>query len=317
MINAIGRTKIKISEINQAVQNDYQAFFKECDQSYENKLRKIADRLKKDAETPEIIMMSGPSSSGKTTTSLKIQRNLLDMNIKAVTISLDDFFKGRDETPILPDGSKDFESINALDIDLLEKTLTDLVYKGKAQIPIFDFKKGKRSDDTKTIELVPGSVAVVEGLHALDTTITGLLPPEYVMKLYVSVSSDFIDDNGKEILTARDVRLIRRTIRDYKFRGSSPENTLSMWDKVCKGEDMYIRPFKKYADVTVNSAFKCEPNLFSESARKLFGSVPKTSAYFERAARITEALTQFETMPMSILPGTSLLREFTGGSVYY
>lgn len=262
-------------------------------------------------------MLSGPSSSAKTTTSLKLRARLMEHGVRATAISLDDFFKDRDETPLLPDGSHDFESIQSLDVPLLQQTLSDLIVKGAAQLPLFDFKKGVRSPKTRSVVLDAGSVAIVEGLHALDTTITSAVPEGHLLKIYVSVSSDFVDDAGAVVLSARDVRLIRRTIRDYKYRNSSPENTLIMWPAVCRGEDLYVRPFKRYSDITVNSVFECEPCLFHNAATRLFAQVGPESVHYEKAQALLKAVAQFHEMQPSLMPETCVLREFAGHSVYY
>jgi uridine kinase len=317
MITAIGRTKVLVDDVNLETKADSAKLFKACDDRYEKKVREIVKHIVNNPARSRIIMLSGPSASGKTTTSLKLKQGLEEQGFKAITISMDDFFKGRYEVPPEPDGSRDFESINALDLELLKTDLSDLIFKGRSELPIFDFKLGSRSSQTRDVELDEGSVAIVEGLHALDSAVTDRIPQDYLLKLYVSVSSDFVDSEGAGVLSARDVRLIRRTIRDFNFRGSSPENTLDMWESVCRGEDMYIRPFKKFADITVNSLFNCEPCLFKETALKLFATVPESSEHYKKAKSIVECISKFEDMPMDIAPANCLLREFTGGSVYY
>lgn len=316
-IKTIGRAKIKVSEVNLLAKKDAKAFFDFCNGRYEKKLDSIADRIAADPSKARLIMLSGPSASGKTTTSLKIQEKLKKRGCGAVTISMDDFFKNREDAPLLPDGTRDYESSAALDTDLLKERLGKLIFNGRANIPIFDFKTGHRLEKERTVVLDKGDVAVVEGLHALDTAITGLLPAEYILKIYVSVSSDFVDDEGKNILSARDMRLIRRTVRDFNFRGASVSNTLDMWDAVCRGEDLYVRPFKRYADITVNSAFNCEPCIFKQKAIELFSTIPEDSPHIERARHILTGLNEIEPMPESLLPGDCMLREFMGGSTYY
>lgn len=289
----------------------------QCDQKYEKRIGEIVDRVAADGSTVRMIMLSGPSASGKTTTSYKIKQGLEQAGMKAVTISMDDFFKPREMAPSLPDGSKDFESIDAIDLPLLQSCLLQLISKGWADLPVFNFKLGNREEKTNRVELTEGSVAVVEGLHALDTSVTEGLPAQHMLKLYISVSSDFEDDDGKVLLTARDIRLIRRTIRDYHFRGSSPENTLDMWDTVCRGEELYVRPFKKYADMAVNSVFPCEPCLFGQTAIQLFQKVPAQSEYYNKAQEIIRAASGFVEMPLELIPGSCVLREFVGGSDYF
>lgn len=312
----LARAKIDISDVNARVRKDAKAFFEECDRKYEKKILGIAERIAADPMGSRIIMLSGPSSSCKTTTSLKVQRELAARGVAAVTISMDDFFKSRDNVPVLEDGTRDFESIDALNIDLLEQTLSDLLFKGEANFPVFNFKAGETRTETRHCELKEGQVAIVEGIHALDPRITDGLPGGNTLKLYVSVSSDFVE-NGKIVLSARDVRLIRRTIRDQRYRNSLPENTLDMWDSVCRGENLYIRPFKKFADDTINSVFACEPCLLQATARELFGTVTPESRHFNKTRELLDALSRFDAMPLAMAPETCVLREFTGGSVYY
>lgn len=317
MMNTILRAKIRISEVNKAASDNPSAFFSVCNGKYEQKVRSVAEKIKERIAQTHIIMLSGPSASGKTTTSMKIKEELAKLGITAITISMDDFFKGKEKVPAQPDGKKDFESISALDLDLLKSCLAGLIYKGRAELPVFNFKLGERDKKTRAVELSGGNVAIVEGLHALDTVVTEDFPPENVFKLYVSVSSDFVGQSGDTILNARQMRLIRRTIRDFRFRGSSPENTLDMWDDVCEGEDRYIRPFKKYADMTINSAFSCEPCLFRSQAEELFSKVPEGSIHYDRAAELIRALSEFRKIPMELVPSDSMLREFIGGSIYF
>jgi len=313
----LGRAKILRTEVNKQAMADDKAFFEICNDSYEKRIRDIAHRIACDDNRVKLIMLSGPSASGKTTTSLKIMEELGKLGVEAVTISMDDFFKCRDETPKLEDGSRDFESIKALDHELLKSTLSCLIEKGEASLPIYNFKLGRRGDDMRKVELKNSSVALVEGLHALDTVVTDGISADRILKIYVSVSSDFVNEDATAVLTAREVRLIRRTVRDHNFRGSSPENTLDMWDSVCRGEDRYVRPFKKYADITVNSLYKCEPCIFKDTAISLFKTVNSGSIHYERAQHIISALSGFEPMQLEIVPSSCMLREFFGGSIYF
>ncbi|HEX2937776.1 MAG TPA: nucleoside kinase [Ruminiclostridium sp.] len=316
-VKTIGRAKVKVSEVNSAALNDEKAFFTLCNEKYEKKIDGIAKRIAENPAKARLIMLSGPSASGKTTTSLKIQEALKKRRCGAVTISMDDFFKNREDAPLLPDGTRDYESSEALDTELLKEKLGELIFKGRTALPVFDFKTGHRADGKHPVVLDEGQVAVVEGLHALDTCITGLLPAEFILKIYVSVSSDFITDEGGTVLCARDIRLIRRTVRDFNFRGADVNETLDMWDAVCRGEDLYVRPFKKYADITVNSAFSCEPCIFKEKALELFCGVSEDSPHIERVKHILDGINSLEAMSESLMPGSCVLREFMGGSEYY
>lgn len=317
MVKTIGRAKIAIESVNEAALTDPRAFMESCDKKYEDKVADIVERVADGGSNVKMIMLSGPSASGKTTTSLKIKQGLEKHGIGAVSVSMDDFFKPRDEAPLLPDGSRDFESLAALDVELMKTCLLRLVTYGNAEMPVYNFKLGRPDEKRRHLELPEGSVAVVEGLHALDGSVSEGIDPRLLLRLYVSASSDFIDGEGGVVLSARDIRLIRRTVRDYHFRGSSPEETLGMWQRVCRGEDMYVRPFKAEADVTVNSVFSCEPALFKDSAMKLFSTVTEESSHIDKARGIIAALSFFEKMDPELMPTSCVLREFTGGSDYY
>ena len=317
MATLISRTKISRDAINNAVHTDADGFFRECDESFERRVRETVRKIAADTGRAKVIMLSGPSASGKTTTSYKLRQELGEMGIHAVAISMDDFFRGRETAPELADGSRDYESLQALDVPLLESALSDLIACGRAEVPSFNFRLGRRDPVTRQVELGPDGVAIVEGLHALDPSVTRDIPAEHMQRIYVSVSSDIIDESGASVLTARELRLIRRTVRDNRFRGSSPERTLDMWDTVCRGEDLYVRPFKKNADITLNSVFRCEPCLFASPGRELFGTVPPDSPHYVRAQHIVGALSTFMEMPDDLMPASCLLREFFGGSVYF
>ncbi len=317
MIVPIGRMKITREQSNQRAREDPAAFFRDCDAAYEQKLDAIVRRIAEDPSRAKVLMLSGPSASGKTTTSLKLRQGLAARGIHAAAVSMDDFFRGRNDAPLLPDGGRDFESLQALDVPLLETALAALVEGREAHIPVFNFKLGRREERMRTEVLGPDSVAIVEGLHALDPRVASGIPAGHLLRVYVSVSSDFVDESGATVLSAREMRLIRRTVRDSRFRASPPERTLEMWDDVCRGEDLYVRPYKRYADITVNSAFRCEPCLFGRIAGSLFRQVPPESPFYERASRVAKELAAFEPMELDLVPPTCLLREFLGGSVYF
>ena len=313
----IGRAKVLVSEVNKAVHENSAGLFNLCDEKYEKKIDQIARRIASDPSKARLIMLSGPSASGKTTTSLKIQEALKKLGCGAVAISMDDFFKNRDDTPIMPDGTRDYESSDALDTARLKETLSELITTGHTSLPVFSFKLGQRSNESRPVVLDEGHVAIMEGLHALNPKITDLLPPQAILKLYVSVSSDFVTDTGETVLCARDLRFVRRAVRDFQFRGTNVEKTLDMWDAVCHGEDIYIRPFKKCADITINSAFSCEPCIFREVALKLFGDAKPDSPHAQRVKHILGGMSAFEPISSSTIPGNCVLREFIGGSDYY
>lgn len=315
-IGTRARGRIDAESVRRSLAEEPAAFILACNAAYENTVNALARRIAQTNPRPRLIMLSGPSASGKTTTSIKLQLALQRLGVGAVSLSMDDFFKDRSAIPVLPDGSRAFEALEALDTAALSERLGELVEKGRAQLPLFDFLRGVRAEKTRAVELAPGDVAVVEGLHALDPQVTGLFPAQRLFQLYVSVSSDFADENGEVLLGARDIRLIRRAVRDSRFRGHDAESTFSQWDTVCRGEDLYVRPYKRLADAAVNTVFPCEPALFRRQALRLFAAA-RGGRFAERAQRLTERLRFFPPLAVSLLPADCVLREFLGGSSYY
>lgn len=307
--------KICVEEVNRRAV-DPKTFFHECDVRYEQAVAQIVDKIARRAGHRQFILLAGPSASGKTTTSLKLKAGLMARGIRTVTISLDDFFKDREHTPRLPDGKPDFESPAALDLDLFTKVTKQLLEQEKATFPIFDFKQARRGEKMRHLELPQGSVAVVEGLHALNPVVAACLPSERLFRLYVSVSSEFSDANGHILLDVYDVRLVRRILRDYRFRASSAAHTLELWEDVCRGEDVYVRPFKPLADVTLDTVFACEPCLFAGMSLWHFENAWEDGPLTPEAERLVFAMKQFSRISQRIIPPSCVLREFLGGSLY-
>lgn len=295
---------------------DPKEFFRECNVRYEGELGRIADRIAERAGHRQFILLAGPSASGKTTTSLKLKAALMARGVRTVAVSLDDFFKNRTDTPLLPDGRPDFESPEALDLDLFTHVTQELLEHEKASFPIFDFKQAKRGEKVRHLQLPQGSVAVVEGLHALNPVVASCLPGERTFRLYVSVSSEFADADGKVLMSAQDVRLVRRVLRDYRFRASNAAHTLALWEDVCRGEDLYVRPYKPLADVALDTVFACEPCLFAGMALWHFESAWEDGPFTPEAERLVTAMKQFPRMSQRIIPPACVLREFLGGSLY-
>ncbi len=259
----------------------------------------------------EIVMLAGPSSSGKTTTAGKIAKELEKLGHKAFTISLDDFYKDAREA-LRNDGVPDFESVDALDLELIDEVFNRLLTTGESEMPIFDFNLAARSKKTNHIVLRDEDVIIVEGLHALNPKITDHLPEDRLVKIYISVSSRIVDKSGAVILSKRDLRFIRRMVRDYKFRNSSVENTYKMWPSVMRGEDEYLTPFKDNADIRINSIHVYEPCVFRPIAIPLLEQVERDSVNYENANHLIEVLSGFVAVDSDVVPPESLLREFIG-----
>jgi uridine kinase len=303
----------EIKKVNVKSDEEQSKIISEFEKRYEKKIKNIADKLIN--ENKRILMLSGPSSSGKTTTSYRIADELKKYGKTAITISLDNFYKNKADAALGENGEYDFESVNAIYADLVKEKLAALVYEGKTFLPIFDFKAGVRKDNFAETILPDNGVIIVEGIHALNNVVTAELPKEISVKIYVSVHSNFVLD-GQVIISKRNVRLLRRMTRDYTYRGSSPENTMNMWGNVCEGEDKYIRPFAKFADVRIDSAFPYDVGILKNEVKELLSMIKNDSGHYSKAQKLLKGIESFESYNSSLLPPTALLREFIGGSTY-
>ncbi|MDR0314582.1 MAG: nucleoside kinase [Oscillospiraceae bacterium] len=300
-----------LSSINQSVLTDYKTIINDAEKRYQSSIDQAVAKVL-DHGGHEIIMLAGPSSSGKTTTAEKIAREIRKRGVSAYTISLDDFYASRESVPLLPNGDPDYETVYALDLPLISKCLNEFATIGHTELPIFDFTQGRRSSKTNVISLDEGDVIIVEGLHALNPAITGRLPKENLLKIYITVSSRIYDDKGKTLLKRRGIRFVRRAVRDYYFRNSSIENTCMLWENVQQGENKYLFPFEELSDMKINSIHEYEPCVFKNIAPLLFDDVSPNSKYYDACKEMAEVLNKFESIPVSQVPAESLLREFIG-----
>ncbi len=310
-------TKHYLEDINEAMLDNSKLYVAQCERRYENMLRQAVREIVAKPEKNKIIMLAGPSSSGKTTGANKIARNISRMGYNAYVVSLDDFYKDRDDIPVGPDGKQDFETVYALNLDLVSTCLKGLSENGRAFIPHFDFETGKRTDNVIDLELEPGDVVVVEGLHALNPVITDSLTSGSLTKMYVSVASDIYfgeesEHAGEMFLERKEIRFLRRTIRDYRSRNSSVANTYNMWPKVLEGEVKYLDPFKYSSDYILDSIHPYEICIYKDIAMQLLRELPEDNENFVHAQLLMERLSDIESMEKSVVPRTSLLREFIG-----
>ena len=305
-----------LDNINQLAREDAAGFVADCEAQYRETLQDIAGYLADELEHYQVIMLSGPSASGKTTTSHILREMLESRGAKIQIISLDNFYLGRGMAPRLPNGALDYESVYALDIELMQKTLTQLMTTGYCDMPVFDFEQGRPSENTVPTCLGQDGLAIVEGIHALNPIVTDHLPQEGLLKMYISVKQGIRDEQDNHLLCARDIRLLRRTMRDYAFRNSSVENTFTMWEQVVRGELEYIKPFKQCADITINSVHMYEPCLVKQKAIQLLSNMEPGSRFYSEAQRLIGALLRFADIKQEMVPQNSLLREFIGGGIY-
>lgn len=297
--------------INDLAKNAPETLVARSETRFDNILNAVADRVEND-NGREIIMLAGPSASGKTTTAKKLSEKCTARGMQTHVISLDDFYLNRGDIPLGEDGEPDFETVYALDLPKLRESLQMLLTGAPTELPLFDFTLGRRSDCVHTVTLGEQDVILVEGLHALNPIVTDALPQKNLLKLYISVSSRIYNERGKIVLNKRNLRFLRRMVRDYLFRASSVENTYALWDNVRKGEDKYLFPFKDLADVKINSVHLSAPCVFRDTCLKMLRGASLSGEHARDAERLMRALEQFEPLSPSLIPADSLLREFLG-----
>lgn len=301
--------RLTVDVINNNINKNPLSFVADCEKAYREKITLIAKDVS-EKNGRELVMLAGPSSSGKTTTAKMLKRAIENEGRKAKVVSLDDFYCDQNFVYTFEDGTTDYETVRALDIELINECLSSLMKNGKAEIPHFSFQT-KRREGYEEISCDRDEIIIVEGLHALNPLITDPHRAESMKKLYVSVSSRIYDDEN-QLLSKRDLRFVRRLIRDYHFRSSEVEYTFYLWKGVRMGEDRYLFPYSGSADIKIDSIHPYEPCLFKKEAMKLLDRIGQDSIYYTSAVSYKEKLSRFETLDESEIPADSLLREFIG-----
>lgn len=280
----------------------------------EKRIASVADAIKSRPGV-KMVLISGPSSSGKTTTCKRLSVQLGVLGYHPVQISVDDFFVERDETPLDKDGKQDFEALEAVDLPLFNKTLSDLIEGKRVELPTFDFAKGTKLWTGKSIQLDEKSIMVIEGIHCLNPKLTELVPDDVKFKIFVSALTCISIDRQNPIPTT-DNRLIRRIVRDYNYRGYSALDTLRRWRSVRNGEEKNIFPYQENADEMINTSLVFELGVLKPYAMPILQAVPETAVEYAEATRLLKFLSFFKTIPTDAVSGTSILREFVGGSKF-
>lgn len=282
---------------------------------HEKKLASIADTISNSGKK-RVVLISGPSSSGKTTFAQRLSIQLRVNGLKPVTISLDDYFVNREDTPKDEYGDYDFEALEAIDVKLFNRQLRELIGGYEVELPIFNFTKGSREPVGRKMHIDDNNVLVIEGIHGLNEKLTSEIPREQKFKIYVSaLTSMNIDDHNR--IPATDNRIIRRIVRDHQFRGSSALNTIKRWPSVRRGEERNIFPFQESADVMFNSALMYELSVLKTFAEPLLNEVNNTAEEYSEANRLIEFLSYFLPIDPKDVPANSIIREFIGGSCFY
>lgn len=282
---------------------------------HEKKTANIADMISS-REKIKIVLVAGPSSSGKTTFAKRLAIQLRVNGLIPIPISLDDYFLSRDKTPKDENGQYDFESINALDLELFNKNLTDLLSGKEVEIPVFDFKKGEREWVGNKVKMPVNGVLIIEGIHGLNETLTSSIPRENKFKIYISALTQLNLDNHNRIPTT-DLRIIRRIVRDFLSRGYGGEETLKMLPSIKKGEERNIFVFQEEGDVMFNSSLIYELCVLKKYALSELSKIGEDSPVYHEALRLRSFLHFFKEIDADIVPENSLLREFIGGSCFY
>lgn len=300
-----------LEQINDGAVQNPRRMIREVENAYHDHLKNIARNMAECHGKVRVAMLAGPSSSGKTTTAHLLQAYLKDFGKNSVIISLDDFYRGSGLAPLLPNGKYDYESVEALDEGKIRKCLSDVTLTGKFRVPKYSFALGRPESEEREYEIGEHDMVIVEGIHGLNPLFTRELPEESCVKLYVSVKQQIKDVNG-EVISPMDLRLVRRIVRDMKFRYTTPERTISMWPEVVEGEDKYIRPYRMEADYTVNSIHIYEPCVFRGEVIPLLRDVAMDSPNYRKARDLESRLMRFEPIDPALVPENSMLREFLG-----
>lgn len=269
--------------------------------NYNHSLINAAELISK--TDTKLLLLSGPSCAGKTTTSKRLQANLVKRGKGISVISLDDFYLGPEKSPKTPDGKPDFESIYALDLPYIQECFSDLVKGKTVKTPTFDFNLHGRTDEYHEMKLGDGDICIVEGLHALNPLITAdLIEPKYIFKIFL--------ESYKNSESPEKTRILRRLVRDYHYRSSDANRTFEMWDNVVSSELINIRPFSRYANATINTYFEYEAGVLKKPALEVLSTLDDGSEYEGLAREIKDSLEYVHSVPLDMVPKDSLLQEF-------
>lgn len=305
-----------VGDFNQAIDANHSTDIINISEALqEKKIAKIAEEIAS-RKGVKLVLLAGPSSSGKTTSCKRLSIQLAVNGLKPLQISLDDYFVDREKTPKDVSGEYDYESIYALDLDLINEQFNALFRGEEVELPKYDFQSGKSKKSGNKLKMNDNNVLVVEGIHALNPELTAHIPQEQIFRVYASALTTILLDNHNYIPTT-DNRLLRRIIRDYKYRGVSAQETIHRWPSVRAGENKWIFPFQENADAMLNTAMLYELAVIKTQAEPLLQQVPENCEEYAEAYRLLKFLKYFKGIPYNNLPPTSLLREFLGGSSFH
>ena len=306
----------QLQEINKRIKTDVEEFLAECDQAYAQRVSLAADKILANLERSPIVLLSGPSGSGKTTTAMKIAEELRRRGVNSHAVALDNYFKtmNRRTAPRTPEGDIDYESPLCMDMELLDQHFTALSAGEEILVPRFEFARQMRNDSLGIpLKLEKNEIAIFEGIHALNDDIAGRHPE--ATKLYISARSN-VNEGAVLRFKGTWMRLTRRAVRDYNFRGTDVAETLEMWANVRRGEKLYISPFKNRADVIFDSSLPYEVSVMRNYALPLLRAVPEENDRHDELLELIDAFQFFEPIDPKLVARDSLIREFIGGGSY-
>lgn len=306
----------QLDEINLRTVSDPKGFVEESDAVYEKRVQKAADLIIENLKNSPIVLLSGPSGSGKTTTSIKISEELNRRGVGTHYVGMDDYFKTVDPetSPRTKEGDLDLESPLCLDMDLLNEHFRTLSQGGRIYVPKYEFSRRMRiAEPSKSIKLKKDEIVIFEGIHALNDIITDPNPEAF--KLYISARSHVML-NGNIVFKSTWFRLVRRLVRDYNFRGAPPEETMSMWANVRRGEKTNISPFRTKADYQFDSSFPYEIAVMNKTATKLFQQIPEGIERYDELKKVLPAIQLFGVIKDEYVAEDAMIREFIGGGIY-
>ncbi len=303
-----------LKAINKAVKENPHKFIKDCNEEYIKNINDIAHRIAEDDDLI-IVAIAGPSGSGKTTTAHILRDRLEILGETTAVVSLDDFYLPCEQLPILPDGSRDIESVNSLDIPLIRRCFSEIIASGKTRLPRYDFKQKARIENATSLDIGNHGIVIVEGLHAMNPLIADQVPHKNILKIYISVNRSVENENGIQLLSSRQVRLVRRILRDDRFRGATAAETLHLWNNVIDGEAKYLYCFKNTADIRLATFHPYELGIYRERFCKMRHTVSKNTPCYDYFIDTVNAMEQFVSLDSALVPQDALIREFIGNDL--
>ena len=309
------RTVDELNDIVERPGDDFTDLVLIAETLQERYLHDVSDAIYADFPTVRLVLLAGPSSSGKTSICRRLGIQFRTLGVYPVQISMDDYYVDRDKTPLGPDGQPDFEAVEALDVELFQQNMMELLQGKEASLPHYDFKEGRSIKDHRRLRLKDDQILIVEGIHALNPRLSDAIPKEMRRRVFISALTQLNLDNYNP-LSASDNRLVRRMVRDMQFRNLSPSNTLAMWDKVRQGENKHIYPYHENADFFINSVLIYELPVLRPLAEEPLAEIGPEDPYYLEAQRMLRLIRMFAPAPADAVPRSSILQEFLGNSLF-